>query len=98
MSLRASVLLPALLAFCVGCAFVPQKNLRLDDAQRAHAEALADPAVARLAPAELQTAADILDRAGAARDTLQDAALVDHLSYLARQRVAIAREAARLRR
>jgi hypothetical protein len=94
---RTPTCLALLLALSTGCAFIPQKNLRLDDARRAYADALANPAVARLAPAELQAAREVLERAGNARDTLDDVALVDHLSYLARQRVAIAREAARIR-
>ena len=98
MRLRALNSLAALLAFLAGCAFVPQQNVRLDDARRAYAEALADPAVAGNAAVELQVAGDVLERAGAARDRLDDPAVVDHLSYLARQRVAIAREAARIRR
>jgi hypothetical protein len=85
------------IALCAGCAYIPRDNVRLEEARRAYAEALVDPAVAAFAANELNTAAEILERAGKARDTLDDPAVVDHLSYLARQRVAIAREAARLR-
>ena len=85
------------LAACAGCAFVPKEYARLDEARSAYAEAARDPAIAGFAAAELKTAAELLERAGHARDTLDDPAVVDHLSYLARQRVAIAREAARLR-
>jgi hypothetical protein len=85
------------LAVCAGCAFVPRDYVRLDEARRAYAEALRDPTVTGFAPTELQAAAEVLERAGKARDTLDDPAIVDHLSYLARQRVAIAREAARMR-
>jgi hypothetical protein len=85
------------LAVCDGCAFMPRDYARLDEARQAYAEALRDPTVAGFAPMELQAAAEVLERAGKARDTLDDPAVVDHLSYLARQRVAIAREAARMR-
>ena len=85
------------LAVCAGCAFIPRDYARLDEARQAYAEALRDPTVAGFAPMELQAAAEVLERAGKARDTLDDPAVVDHLSYLARQRVAIAREAARMR-
>ena len=85
------------LCACVGCALVPRDYARLDEARRAYAEAAGDPAVAALAGAELRTAAELIERASKARDTLDDPAVVDHLSYLARQRVAIAREAARIR-
>jgi hypothetical protein len=90
-------LLIAGLACLAGCAFVPQKNLRLEEARAAYAEAMANPAVANFARAELTLAAEGLARAAAARDTLDDPAVVDHLAYLAKQRVAIGREAARQR-
>jgi hypothetical protein len=77
-----------------GCAFVPQKNLRLEEARLDYAEAMATPAVVKFAPAELRLAAEALERASAARDTLDDPAVVDHLAYLAKQRLAIGREAA----
>jgi hypothetical protein len=85
------------LLVCAGCAFVPRNYVRLDEARLAYAEAMRDPAVKGFAPDELKAAEEVLERAGKARDTLDDAAVVDHLSYLARQRVAIAREAARIR-
>ncbi len=84
-------------ALCAGCAFMPRDYVRLDEARRAYAEAAADPAVTGFAAAELKVAGELLERAAKARDTLDDPAVVDHLSYLARQRVAIAREAARAR-
>lgn len=94
-SMRAAgPILIAGLACLAGCAFVPQKNLRLDEARGAYAAAMANPAVATYAPAELRLAAEALERAAAARDTLDDPAVVDHLAYLAKQRVAIGREAA----
>jgi hypothetical protein len=87
----------ALGAFAAGCAFVPKPNSRLDAAIAAQREAEADPQVARHAGAELRAAAEYVEKARVARDTLDDPAVVDHLAYVARQRVAIAREAARLR-
>jgi uncharacterized protein DUF4398 len=90
-------LLIAALACLAGCAFVPRENLRLEEAREAYAEAMANPAVAALANAQLRLAADALERATAARDTLDDPALVDHLAYIAKQRVAIGREATRQR-
>jgi hypothetical protein len=94
---HAHVALVAALAICAGCAFTPREYLRLDEARRDYAEALGNPKVAGFARAELGAAAELLERAGKARDTLDDPAVVDHLSYMARQRVAIAREAARIR-
>jgi Domain of unknown function (DUF4398) len=85
-------------AACLGgCALVPGDNRRLDEARLAFHNAQSDTLVSDLAPAELRRAAELLERASRARDTLDDVAVVDHLAYLARQRVAIARESAKLR-
>jgi Domain of unknown function (DUF4398) len=93
----ARAVLGIALAMCAGCVFMPRDYARLDEARRAYAEAQRDPVVAGFAPNELKAAEEVLERAGKARDTLDDPAIVDHLAYLARQRVAIAREAARMR-
>ena len=95
---RRSLLALSLAALvAAGCAFVPPRNLRLDEARRAYQVAASDPQIAAHASAELRQAADILQQAFHARDTLDDVAVVDHLAYLAGQRVAIARESAKLR-
>jgi len=78
------------------CAFVPPRNLRLEEARRAYDEAAADAAVSRSAARELAEAAALIERARITLDTLGDIAEVDHLAYLAKQHVAIARETARL--
>lgn len=78
-----------------GCVFIPGNYPRLDEARALQAEAAADPRIVRFAAAELRKAAEVLERARIARDTLDDPAVVDHLAYVAKQRVAIAREAAR---
>jgi hypothetical protein len=80
-----------------GCAFIPQENIRLQEARGAYSQAMSDPAVARYAAFEITSAAAALERAEAARNTLDDPAVVDHLAYIASQRVAISREAAHLR-
>jgi hypothetical protein len=80
-----------------GCAFMPQDYPRLNEVRAERALVRADGPIARHAPGELLGADEVLGRAGAARDTLDDPAVVDHLAYLARQRLAIARESARLR-
>jgi hypothetical protein len=93
-SRKAFVVLGLVAALSPGCALIPRDNLRLDEARRAFDEAAADPSVARLAAAELEAARELLERASHARDTLDDAAEVDHLAYLAKREVVIAREAA----
>jgi Domain of unknown function (DUF4398) len=88
------ILVAVLAAALAGCAFVPTPNHRLDEAQTAHHLALADPGIVHAASAELARAGELLELASAARNTLDDVAVVDHLAYMAKQRVAIAREAA----
>lgn len=50
----------------------------------------ADAETGRLAPVEMERALEAWRSAFEAWQTLQDPALVDHLAYLAKQRVAIA--------
>jgi len=95
MKLRTGIALAALAA--ASCAFLPQRHVRLDEARRAYQEAAADRGVALHAGTQLRQAAELLEQASLAHDTLDDVAVVDHLAYLAKQRVAIARESARLR-
>ncbi len=87
----------AFLACAAGCAFVPRQYARLDEALGTLTRAQRDPEVAQFAPAELQRAAESFQRAAAARDALDDSAVVDHLAYVARQRAAISMEMARAR-
>jgi hypothetical protein len=84
-------------ALSSGCAFVPQASRGLEEADAAYRAALSEPRLATLAAPELAAARELLDRAGAARNKLDDIAEVDHLAYLAKQRIAIGREAAVLR-
>ena len=96
--MKSHLFFPILLAAILwqaGCAFPPQRNLRLEEARSAYREAHDDPQLALLAAEELKEAGEMLERAIAAWNTLDDPAVVDHLAYLAKQRVAIAREAAR---
>jgi hypothetical protein len=97
MTSRYAVLAWLACAAASGCAFVPQRSPMLEEAGSAYASAIADPRIASLAGAELQAARELLDRANVARNKLDDIAEVDHLAYLAKQRVAIGREAAVLR-
>ena len=94
--MRRVVRLAALLA-AAACAFIPRDYMRLDEARAAYEQARSDPQVVLHASAELKAAEEMLRQAILARDTLGDPAVVDHLSYLARQRVVIALEAARQR-
>jgi hypothetical protein len=95
--MKPAIYLPVVLAAALwtgGCAFVPKVYPRLDSSRDAYTEARTDPRLRLDAAVELKEAEELLERAEAARATLGDPALVDHLSYLAKQRVAIAREVA----
>jgi uncharacterized protein DUF4398 len=76
------------------CALVPKANPRLDEARALHREAAADESLRRHAAPQMQRASEALERAVSAWNTLDDPAVVDHHAYLAKQRLAIAREVA----
>lgn len=79
------------------CSTVPTPNAQLGQAQADYQGAAADPRTTRLAAAELKRAQDTLNEAQAAWDRQDTPEDVNHLAYLARQRVAIARETVALR-
>jgi hypothetical protein len=99
-SVRAAICVALLIAaagLIDGCGLAPQHYTRLEEAQSGKASAGADARVAVLAAAELAKAEEALERARIARATLDDPAVVEHLSYVAKQRFAIARAAAEWR-
>lgn len=79
-------------ALLTACASMPNANL--DEARSKYAAAQSDPQVGTLAAIELRQASDALNRAEDAWTKGEDSATVDHLAYVAKQRVAIAQEAA----
>jgi outer membrane protein OmpA-like peptidoglycan-associated protein len=78
----------------VACSSTPERNAALDDARSRHATVQAAQPVNQLAADELRAATEALRRAEAAHASRADRASVDHLAYLATQRVAIAQTAA----
>lgn len=90
-TLTLTVLAAAVLAACAG---MPADNVGLNQARSDYRGLQADPLAQRLAAPELRQAADALALAEAAQARRDDSARVDQLAYLARQRVALAREAA----
>ena len=78
-----------------GCSLMPSANPSLEQTRGLLAAAHADRRLAQLAPAELAHADDTFRLAESAVSTREDVALADHLAYLARQRLAFAREVAR---
>ncbi len=90
----------ALIAVAVlsGCgATTPPKNTLLTEAHSNYNDARSNPQVAKLAALELKEAGDTLDKADTAMSKGQGSATVDHLAYLANQKVGIANETAKLK-
>lgn len=91
--LRGAVV-SALLAL-TACGGLPDRNSSLEDARRGYQTIQSDPQVNNYAALELKQAGDALDRADRAWKDRNNQAEVDHLAYVAGQRVGIARETAR---
>ena len=83
------------IAALAGCSTVPPEKTPLELARADYIAAQNNPQTVSLASVELKDAGDALQRANLASSKSESAATVDHLSYLARQKVAIADEAAR---
>ena len=90
--LPASLLVVVALA---GCSTIPETNPGLDQARNDYMAAKNNTQVIDLAPTELKQAGDALDKANNAANKNEDASVVTHLAYLAKQRVAIAQETAK---
>jgi outer membrane protein OmpA-like peptidoglycan-associated protein len=90
-------LLPiAILASAVmaACSSVPTSDSPLAQARAEYSNAQANPQVASLAASELRQAGDSLEKANYAASKGERKETVDHLAYVARQQVAVARETA----
>ncbi len=83
----------ALLAGCAG----PEKNAMLEEAKAAYAAARSDPQVIDNAPLELNQAGESLQKAENLQQNDAEEAAVTQQAYLARQKTAIARQAAQLK-
>ncbi len=82
----------AVVALVAGCGTVAEPNATLDRAHASYTALQADPQSAQMAPTEMSQAGEALRTADAAWTQREKQATVDHLAYLAQQRVAIARE------
>lgn len=78
-----------------GCSSTPKSNATLDTARANYQTAQADAAVVKYAPIELKDAGDALARADGALKEKEEPAVVEHLAYLAKQKVSIAQEQAK---
>lgn len=89
--------LPATLlamATLTGCSSM-QENPRLNEARNHYATVQNNPQVTTHAAAELKLAEDALEKANAAAKTKRDDAVISHLAYVAKQRIAVAEETAK---
>jgi outer membrane protein OmpA-like peptidoglycan-associated protein len=77
------------------CSTVPTSTPTLDQARSDFVAASNDPSVSQYAPLEFKQATDALDRANAAAAHHDSLDKVDQLAYVAKQKVATAREVAR---
>ena len=81
------------LAVLAACASAPTTNARVEDARNSLRAAQADPRTQGLAGGELRQATEALAAADAAVAKREDTSAVDHLAYLAQQRVGLLQEA-----
>ncbi len=81
------------LAVLAACASAPATNARVEEARSSLRAAQADPKLTDLSGGELRLATEALAAADAAVAQREDTAAIDHLAYLAQQRVALLREA-----
>ncbi len=81
-------------AVLAGCSSLPANNSLLDEARRDYTNAQSNPQVTSLAAGELKQASISLDKANNAWSKDEDKPVVDHLAYVAKQEVAIARQTA----
>lgn len=82
-------------AILSGCSSVPPQNAALTEAHTSYNSAQADPQVTTQAALELKEAGDYLNKADEAVKKGQGTDTVNHLSYLANQKVGIAQETAK---
>jgi outer membrane protein OmpA-like peptidoglycan-associated protein len=85
----------AVAAFVSACASVPADNVALEEARSNYNGARNNPRTAAAAPAEMKAAEAALQAANDAWTRRDSVAEVNHLAYVAKQRVAIAQETGR---
>lgn len=98
--MRTNPILPILLVISttlVGCSTAPEQHAVLEQARSNYNAAQSNPDVTQYAAVELQHAGQALQSAENAWSKKEDAARVDHLAYLAKQRALIAQQTGKLR-
>lgn len=90
--------IPALLvaaSLFAACSSMPRTNATLEEARSDFQTAQNDPKVSSLAPLELKQASDALDSANSAWAHRDSEEKINQLAYVAKQKIAISREAAK---
>lgn len=98
--MRINPIVPTLFVIGVSlsaCSTVPEQHTVLEEARSYYSAARGDPDVTKHAAVELQQAGRALESAETAWSEEEDAELVDHLAYLARQHALIAQDTGKLR-
>jgi len=91
---RLWIVVAALYAMLLGCAGTPEQSSELAQVQSEYEAARSDPQVIRYATDELRAAEDSVREATAAWEEGADEEELNHLIYVATQKVAIAQEVA----
>lgn len=97
MKISKYIPLAAVVIALSSCSSTPKSNATLESAHANFRIAQADPAVNKYAPIELKAADDALVKAEQALKERDKPARVEHLAYLAKQKVAIAQTQAKLK-
>lgn len=96
--MRNQVMIPALLALSVGLAACStQPNVNLEQARSSYSSLQTDPQSVKVAALETKDAGEALEKAERAYREKEDEKKVDQLSYLANQRIEVARQTIALR-
>ncbi|TBU72620.1 hypothetical protein DNK06_09980 [Pseudomonas daroniae] len=96
--MRNQVMIPALLALSVGLAACStQPNVNLEQARSSYSSLQTDPQSVKVAALETKDAGEALEKAERAYREKENEKKVDQLSYLANQRIEVARQTIALR-
>lgn len=93
--------IPSLLLVSIlmaGCSGMPDRNIELENARTDFQAASDDPQVNQLAGEELKQAREAMARADQSSSQKEPPETINHLAYLAKQKVAIAQEKTRMKR
>ncbi|WGG48799.1 OmpA family protein [Rugamonas sp. DEMB1] len=96
--MKKAHIVPTLIAmsvFVAACSSAPTTTSLLDQTRGDYMTVQSNPNVARLAPTEFKQASEALDQANAAAARKDSPEAIDKLAYLAKQKIATAREVAK---